>query len=90
MRGKWVHILVVCCFAALFYLNSFNNFFVWNDWPLIIENFLVHDWSNLPEIFTSAFWKPLIGEPSQIYRPVVLLSFMADYALWHLNPWGYI
>ncbi len=89
MREKWVHILVVCCFAALFYINSFANFFVWNDWTLIIENFLVHDWSNLPEIFTSAFWKPLIGEPSQIYRPLLSLSFMADFALWHLQPWGY-
>src|SRR3990172_4772892 len=89
MREKLIHILLIACFAALFYINSFGNFFVWNDWTLIIENVLVRDWTNLPEIFTSAFWKPLIGEPSQIYRPLVSVSFMTDFALWRLQPWGY-
>lgn len=89
MREKVIHLSLIACFAALFYVNSFNNFFVWNDWPLIIENFLIKDWRNLPEIFSSAFWKPLVGEPSQIYRPLVSLSFMADFSLWGLEPWGY-
>lgn len=89
MKEKLIHILVVAVFGALFYVNSLGNFFVWNDWTLIIENFLIKDWRNLPEIFSSAFWKPLLGEPFQIYRPLLSLSFMADYAVWHLNPWGY-
>ncbi|TAK08083.1 hypothetical protein EPO44_03070, partial [bacterium] len=89
MREKLLHIFLIVCFATLFYTNSFANFFVWNDWTLIIENFLIKDWRNLPEIFTSAFWKPLVGEPSQIYRPLLSLSFMADFAVWGLNPWGY-
>ena len=89
MRERLFHLLLIACFAFLFYSNSFGNFFVWNDWTLIIENYLVKDWSNLPEIFTSAFWKPLLGEPPQIYRPLVLLSFTADFSLWGLNPWGY-
>ena len=49
---KLLHLLLIACFAALFYSNSFGNFFVWNDWTLIIENFLIKDWRNLPEIFT--------------------------------------
>lgn len=89
MREKLIHIFVIVGFGALFYTNSFGNFFVWNDWTLIIQNFLIKDWWNLPEIFSSAFWKPLIGEPPQIYRPLVSLSFMADFALWRLNPLGY-
>lgn len=89
MREKLSHLLLITGFVALFYSNSFGNFFVWNDWTLIIENFLVRDWSNLPEIFSSAFWKPLIGEPSQIYRPLLSISFMADFSLWGLKPWGY-
>lgn len=88
-REKLLHLLLIACFAALFYSNSFGNFFVWNDWTLIIENFLIKDWRNLPEIFASAFWKPLLGESPQIYRPLVLASFMADFALWGLKPWGY-
>ena len=79
MRERLFHLLLIACFAVLFYVNSFGNFFVWNDWTLIIENVLVRDWTNLPEIFTSAFWKPLIGEPSQVYRPLVSVSFMADF-----------
>ncbi|MBI2987897.1 MAG: tetratricopeptide repeat protein [Deltaproteobacteria bacterium] len=89
MKEKLIHLLLIACLVTLFYANSFANFFVWNDWTLIIENFLVKDRSNLPEIFTSAFWKPLVGEPSQIYRPLVSLSFMVDFSLWGLKPWGY-
>lgn len=89
MKEKLVHLSIVAIFAALFYSNSFGNFFVWNDWTLIIENFLVRDWGNLPEIFTSSFWKPLMGEPPQIYRPLLFLSFVADFDVWRLNPWGY-
>ena len=81
--------MLIAGLVALFYSNSFGNFFVWNDWTLIIENFLIKDWRNLPEIFASAFWKPLLGEPPQIYRPLVLVSFMADFFLWGLKPWGY-
>ena len=89
MREKLYHILIIAAFGTVFYVNSFGNFFVWNDWTLIIENYLVKDWSNLPEIFTSVFWKPLVGEPFRIYRPLVSLSFMADFSFWVLNPWGY-
>jgi len=89
MREKLIHILVIVGFGALFYVNSFGNFFVWNDWTLIIQNFLITDWRNLPEIFTSGFWKPLLGEPFQVYRPLVSLSLMADFALWRLDPFGY-
>lgn len=89
MRERLVHLLVIVTFGTIFYINSFGNFFVWNDWTLIIENFLIKDWWNLPEIFTSAFWKPLLGEPAQVYRPVFFLSFITDFSLWRLNPWGY-
>lgn len=89
MKEKIIHILLVGTFASVFYVNIFDNFFVWNDWTLIIENSLIKDWRNLPEIFTSAFWKPLLGEPFQVYRPLVLVSFMLDLSLWGLNPWGY-
>ena len=88
-KETWLHLLLVAGGAALFYTNSFGNFFVWNDCTLIIENFLVKDWRNLPEIFSSAFWKPLIGEPPQIYRPLTLASFVMDFAFWGLKPWGY-
>ncbi|MGH9339126.1 MAG: tetratricopeptide repeat protein [Acidobacteriota bacterium] len=86
---RQINILAIAIFAAIFYLNSFQNFFVWNDWTFIIENFLIKDWRNLPEIFTSAFWKPLLGEPTLVYRPLTALSFMTDFSLWGLEPWGY-
>ncbi len=89
MREKLFHVILIVVFGSLFYTNSFGNFFVWNDWALIIQNFLITDWRNLPEIFTSGFWKPLLGEPFQVYRPLVSLSLMADFALWRLDPFGY-
>jgi len=89
MREKLFHVILIVVFGAIFYINSFGNFFVWNDWTLIIQNFLITDWRNLPEIFTSVFWKPLLGEPSQVYRPLVSLSLMADFAIWRLDPFGY-
>jgi tetratricopeptide (TPR) repeat protein len=81
--------LAIVCFGVVFYANNVNNFFVWNDWPLIVENFLVKDWRHLPEILTSAFWKPLTAEPLQSYRPLVFITFAVDFSLWGLQPIGY-
>lgn len=66
MKEEPVHIIVIVCFGTLFYINSFHNSFAWNDWTLIVENFLIEDWRHLPEVLAGAFWKPLTGEPPQI------------------------
>lgn len=85
----WLHALLLGASAAAFYLNSLENGFVWNDWTLIIKNFLVKDPSHVQEILASPFWKPLTGEPFQSYRPLLFLSYLLDYSLWGTEPWGY-
>lgn len=89
MKEKVIHILIIVGLGAAIYANSMDNLFVWHDWTLIIRNPLIRSWSNLTEILSGTHWKPLVGEPSYIYRPLVLMTFMTDYPLWLSRPWGY-
>jgi len=68
-----------------FYGSLNNNFTNWDDDVYVLNNFLIRDFSseNLEKIFL---------EPmgfSQIYRPLAYLTYMLDYSIWGLNPFGY-
>ncbi|RJP23847.1 MAG: tetratricopeptide repeat protein [Candidatus Abyssobacteria bacterium SURF_5] len=56
--------------------------FIWDDGSLIVGNPTIKQWGTLPDIFS----KPFL---TKYYRPVVLLSFAAEYAVWGLQPLGY-
>jgi len=88
-KEKTIHILIIVGLGAVVYGNTFENLFVWNDWTLIIRNPLIRRWDNLPEILFSYQWKPLAGEPSYTYRPLLLVTYMTDYAFWLFKPWGF-
>jgi len=88
-KEKTIHVLIIVGLGALVYANTFENLFVWNDWTLIIRNPLIRRWDNLPEILFGQQWKPLVGEPSYTYRPLLLATYMTDYAFWLFEPWGF-
>lgn len=62
--------------------------FVWDDLVLIVQNELTGDLSRLPELLTADLWAttPVANGDSGYYRPLVLLSFALDRALFGLNP----
>jgi len=82
--------LAVAGLAILVYLNSLGNDFVWDDTELIVNNPSVHNLSALPEFFQSHFWSQS-NQPSArgYFRPLILLSYAFDYAIWGPNPLGF-
>ncbi|MDQ1272417.1 MAG: hypothetical protein QG591_1047, partial [Planctomycetota bacterium] len=82
---KFPYILIAIVSACVF-LNSLHSGFVYDDIEVIEDNYFIRSLQNVPKVFSKDFFH-LSHELS--YRPVVTLSYFADYAIWRLNPFGY-
>ena len=82
------HILLIALIIIITFSSSLKNDFAWDDSYLIIGNDYIKSWSYVPRIFSTQLYEGS-GMHSNFYRPLQLLSFMADYSLWELNPFGY-
>lgn len=81
------HLLAVGAVAFLVYANTLAGDFVLDDVPAIAENRLVHAPRGLGEIFRTQYWDASI--PRNLYRPLVLLTYVAEYRAWGDEPAGY-
>src|SRR5688500_12254467 len=76
---------LVILLAVIAYANSLRNGFVLDDVPIIVENPLIRDVGNAGALFRSHYWSlggsGLMGD-STLYRPVTLLSYTVDHAMW--------
>jgi len=75
-------VLLVICVVLAANLNALSAGFVWDDITIIVQNNLIKHWNTLPALFTQTFL-------ASYYRPVVMLSFALEYAIWGLKPWGF-
>lgn len=83
-------LLFIAFAAAVPYLNALRNGFVWDDRPLILEDYQIRSAQFLPDIFSRDFFSHSDDDLKYgYYRPLVTLSYMADYALWGRNPVGF-
>ncbi len=82
---KFPYILIAIVSASVF-LNSLHSGFVYDDIGVIEDNYFIRSLQNVPKVFSKDYFH-LSQELS--YRPVVTLSYFADYAIWRLNPFGY-
>jgi len=73
------------------YANSLFNRFVWDDGYLIVENPFIKHFKYFPNLFVGDLMHSTISRhiESGYYRPLSMFSFMADYHLWGLNPFGF-
>jgi len=69
--------LLVVCLSVAVYLNTLTNGFVMDDRTLIVGNQSIRSLSNL--------WHVLLYD----YRPLRTISYVLDYAVWGINPFGY-
>lgn len=81
-------ILIITLAGLAVYANSFSGDFIWDDYPLVLNNYLIQSWHNLPQIFTSDLYKVSWGK-TNFYRPLVSLSFVWDYWFWGKFTFGY-
>ena len=92
MRAKGHHsafaVIAVTLAIAACYFNSLHNPFVWDQEVVIAGNPMIRSWHYLPDVFqTNVEGRRLIGVG--FYRPMEVISYMADYSLWKLDPFGY-
>ncbi len=85
-----IYLAIIAVIGFLVYVNSLPNGFVWDDEEQIVNNLVIRDWKNLPLLFeSSTFYAGGAGLSGGFYRPLVSLSYMANYQLWGLNPLGF-
>ncbi len=84
-------VIIIIAVSFVVFANSFRNGFVLDDVFIIQKNKTIRDLANIPEFFSSDYWEGTRykGESSALYRPLVIISYAVDYAVWKLNPFGY-
>lgn len=84
---KKVLVFFLVFLGLVLYLNSFFNEFVWDD-DDILRNVYLKDWRNLPQYFTQSLISGT-GQPSNYWRPLVLISFSIDWRIAQYKPLFY-
>jgi protein O-mannosyl-transferase len=77
--------LALAIFAA--YAPALRNDFVWDDTALILRDPLIRSWELIPEAFQHFLF--IDATPSDFYRPIQRLTYLADYAAFVFRPAGY-
>jgi protein O-mannosyl-transferase len=77
--------LALVIFAA--YAPALRNDFVWDDTALILRDPLIRSWELIPEAFQHFLF--IDATPSDFYRPIQRLTYVADYAAFVFKPAGY-
>jgi len=92
-RGKinlFILFLILIVFNLLLYKKYLNHYFVGPDTLTLIDTSRISSFQDFVKIFTT----PLMHGSSfshnvKLYRPISVLSFSLDYAVWGLQPFGY-
>jgi len=83
-----ISIVLIAILGLVVYTNALGNSFVWDDDFLIVKNCYIKSWRHLPRIFCLDLFYGTV-EGWNYYRPIQTLSYMVDYSIWHLRPFGY-
>ena len=82
----FVHICFIIILCLVAYFNSLFNQFTYDDNVIIVDNYLFRNLENLPRLFGSAYFN---YAQEVTYRPIVTISYLVDYIIWGLKPFGY-
>ena len=81
---------LACAIAFLAYVPTLGFQFVYDDKPQITQNPAIRAWHYLPNYFTSHVWAELYPHVGgDYYRPVFLLWFRLNHAMFRVNPVGW-
>jgi len=73
--------------TLLVYANALGNAFLWDDRFLVVGNTAIKHWGDVATILTRPLFPDALG--SRYYRPLQTLTYLLDYQLWGLRPWGF-
>ncbi|MFQ3582152.1 hypothetical protein J8C06_09150 [Chloracidobacterium validum] len=80
--------LGVIALAILVYANTLANGFVYDDISIVQSNPYITDWRRIPWLFTKGYWSHKAGGGGN-YRPLAVVTFALEYAVWGIAPMGY-
>ncbi|MBI4679863.1 MAG: hypothetical protein HY753_01285, partial [Nitrospirae bacterium] len=88
--SKYTAIAILLIISIGVYLNTLPNEFVYDDEYQVLENLWIRDAKYIPEIFLTNVWA-FVGEEklSNYYRPLMHITYMIDYHIFGLKPWGF-
>lgn len=86
MQKRYIGIIILSLMVFAAYGNSLSGGFIWDDEVLIVNNRLLEDFKYIPEVFKSELHP---DTSTNYYRPLETISFLADYSVYKLNPFGY-
>ena len=90
MKINAVYAAIIVLFSVLSFFNSFGNGFAFDDHSIVDQNYAIRSAKNVPKLLFSSYWSISQGGAKKgLYRPLVMLSYVADYAVWKLNAFGY-
>jgi tetratricopeptide (TPR) repeat protein len=90
---RWLLAALLTILIFLTFCNSLSNGFVFDDVSMIRNNPAIRDIKYVRLFFKRPFFS--VGQPVagpvvyDYYRPLVLVSYLADYHIWKLNASGY-
>ncbi len=80
-------VLLIILVGGVVYFNSLNGSFIWDDVMLVQKNGYIKGWGHVGDIFSGHISTKHVD--FKFYRPLQMLSYAADNALWGENPFGY-
>lgn len=87
--STWGLLIFLAACAALPYLNTLFNDFVYDDSVQVLENPYVQSFRHLGKVFTTTAWSFTGHGPSNYYRPMMSLGYLFCYQIFGRSPWGF-
>lgn len=82
-------LLCLALLTVLAYGNTTRNGLLWDDEALVTNNSYIRNFHYLGMAFRSDLFHTYSPTIVPYYRPLQTVSYMTDYALWGVNPFGY-
>ena len=86
---RWLFPLLLAALVLAVYLPTLQNELIWDSRPLILENDILRGDFSAAAPLQKGYWETTSqgGTGYDYYRPLTVLSFMAEKAVWGLSPW---
>jgi tetratricopeptide (TPR) repeat protein len=80
--------VIIIALGFIVYSNSLNGKFVYDDEYLVKDNAFIKSLSRLPSVFYKDVGSGA-DRAYSFYRPVLIITYALDYAIWNVKPFGY-
>jgi len=85
-RSRALAVLAVVAVSLAVYAPSIGYGFVFDDYPVVVQNELIRSLDRLPALVSSPEWK---GLDHEMYRPLTGVTYALNHAMSGLSPWSY-